>query len=1623
MELINNTTKTLKNDLSVEIKQGSKLSIAAACFSIYAFQELKEQLSQIEQLRFIFTSPTFVTEKAKKERREFYIPRLTRERSLYGTEFEIKLRNELTQKAIARECAEWIRQKVTFKSNVSDKSIQGQIVVDSVGYTPINNFTTVELGCEKGNVISTTIVKDESLARTLLADFNEIWNDSKVLQVVTDEVIDSITAAYNENSPDFIYFVTLYNIFNEFLEDVSEDVLPNEATGFKESKIWGMLYNFQKDAALAIINKLEKYNGCILADSVGLGKTFTALAVIKYYENRNKSVLVLCPKKLTNNWNTYKDNYVNNPIAADRLRYDVLYHTDLNRTHGTSNGLDLDRLNWGNYDLVVIDESHNFRNGGKLVENPDEDAKDNRYVTLMKKVIRAGVKTKVLMLSATPVNNRFNDLKNQLALAYEGHTDYIDEKLNTTRSIDEIFRNAQRAFNTWSKWEPCDRTTENLLKMLDFDFFEVLDSVTIARSRKHIQKYYDMADIGTFPTRLKPISLRPHLTDLKEAISYNEIFEQLMLLTLTIYTPTHYILPSKMEKYAELYGDNRVNVGFTQANREQGIRRLTAINLMKRMESSVYSFNLTLTRIKDLINSTIETIDRFDNHSGTTLDLTDISDMDEFDVEDQNSDELFSFGRKVKIDLADMDYVSWRDSLKKDAEVLELLTLLVGDITPEHDSKLQELFRVIDNKITHPINEGNKKLIIFTAFADTAGYLYDNVSRYVKDRYGLNTAMVSGSVEGRTTCPKLRADLNTVLTCFSPISKDKELLMPGDKTEIDVLIATDCISEGQNLQDCDYLINYDIHWNPVRIIQRFGRIDRIGSRNKVIQLVNFWPDVTLDDYINLKAKVETRMKIVDMTATGDDNLLSDEEKTDLEYRKAQLKRLQDEVVDIEDKQIILSSKKPPMAKIELEIGYNKSINRETRILSVGDDLYFVSQEMEQYKGYTISEIDPLRGTVTFTNGEVIKAGDVVGDVSEKDMRRIQIRETILSHFEKEEKLFNMGIKCLSLFFIDEVAKYRQYDENGDEVLGEYGVMFEQEYLAILNEYITMFDTPYQKYLKSTCSDVSRVHKGYFSIDKKTGRSVDSQLKRGSEFSDDISAYDLILKNKERLLSFDEPTRFIFSHSALREGWDNPNVFQICTLKHSDSNTAKRQEVGRGLRLCVNQDGNRMDAQSCGDSVHEINTLTVVASESYKTFVTDLQSDIKTVLYDRPTVATSEYFKGKYVKVDDVPTLIDDEKANAIEFYLIQNGYVDMKRKVTDKYRQDVKNGTVAELPDELKPMTDGIHTLIQAVYDDSVLKDMFSDGHETKVKDNPLNENFAKKEFQALWREINHKYAYTVDFDSAELIRNAIAHIDKKLFVSELQYTTTIGRQKAEMNEYEIERGDSFTGEKTRTQTLKHAEASQIKYDLIGKIAEGTVLTRRTVSAILQGIRVDKLYMFRNNPEEFISKVIRLINEQKATMIVEHISYDTIEGEYDSSIFTAEKATQSFDKAFLAKKAIQDYVFTDGSADKSIERKFAEDLDAAEEVCVYAKLPRTFQIPTPVGNYSPDWAIAFYEGTVKHIFFIAETKGTMESLELRPIEQAKISCAKKLFNEMSTSNVVYHDVDSYRSLLSIMSSI
>ena len=897
VRILDNINDTVRDDLRAEIKRGSRVSVAAACFSMYAYQELKKQLESVETFRFIFTSPTFVKEKAEKQKREFYIPRLSRETSLCGTEFEIKLRNEMTQRAIAKECADWIRRKAKFKSNTTGENMTGFVTVDAgseqTAYTPLTGFTTVDIGCERGNNTYNMVNCVEApFSPRYMQLFEQLWSDRRKMQDVTDVVIENISAAYAENSPEFIYFMTLYHVFSEFLDDISEDVLPNEATGFKRSKIWSMLYDFQRDAVLAIINKLEKYNGCILADSVGLGKTFTALAVVKYYENRNRSVLVLCPKKLAENWNTYKDNYVNNPIAADRLNYDVLFHTDLSRNGGMSNGLDLSRLNWGNYDLIVIDESHNFRNGIGTHSNTQE----NRYQKLMEKVIRAGVKTKVLMLSATPVNNRFVDLKNQLAIAYEGNSEHLEERLNTTKGLEDIFKQAQKAFNAWSKLDQEQRSTDALLRTLDFDFFELLDSVTIARSRKHIEKYYDTNKIGKFPERLKPVSLRPCLTDLDDAINYDQIYDQLMQLSLCIYTPSHYIFPSRLQKYKDLTHNKNENL--TQSGRERGIQRLMSINLLKRLESSVNSFQLTLKRIMELINGTIDAINGFEKYGSSDIALYEAS-GDDWDMDDENT-EFFTVGKKVKIDLADMDWKSWRKELTQDVDVLERLTLMVADITPEHDSKLQELFRLLDEKMTHPINPGNKKALIFSAFSDTAEYLYDHVSKHVKSKYGLDTAVITGSIDGRTTIKGFQATLNNVLTCFSPVSKDRDVLMPDSGTEIDVLIATDCISEGQNLQDCDYLVNYDIHWNPVRIIQRFGRIDRIGSKNKTIQLVNFWPDLTLDDYINLKSRVETRMKITVMAATGDDDLINPEEQGDLEYRKAQLKRLQKEVVDIED---------------------------------------------------------------------------------------------------------------------------------------------------------------------------------------------------------------------------------------------------------------------------------------------------------------------------------------------------------------------------------------------------------------------------------------------------------------------------------------------------------------------------------------------------------------------------------------------------------------------------------------------------------------------------------------------------------------------------------------------------
>jgi len=899
MELITNIDRLLGDDLKLEIRKGSKLAIAASCFSIYAYEALMKELNQVDEVRFIFTSPAFNADDMPKEKREFYIPKRNREKSLYGTEFEIRLKNELSLKAIAKECSDWVRRKVTFKTNRTSGSMQGFLNVQHgdaiVTYMPIDSFTTVELGYGKGNALSKFVNKitEAPVTKKYMDLFDQLWNDTSRLEDVTQQVMERISTAYEENAPEFIYVVILYNIFKEFLEDVTDDELPNEATGFKQTEIWKRLYQFQKDAVIGVINKLEKYNGCILADSVGLGKTFTALGVIKYYELRNKTVLVLCPKKLGDNWLTYRQNVTNNILHADRFRYDVLYHTDVSRETGKSNDIPLDRLNWGNYDLLVIDESHNFRNN-----EPKKD-RETRYQKLMRKVIKSGVKTRVLMLSATPVNNRFNDLKNQLALAYEGNPEEIDRKLGTERGINEIFRRAQVAFNRWSKLRASERTTERLLEMLDIDFFKLLDSLTIARSRKHIQKFYGSDEIGWFPKRLPPITKQCGLTNREDVIGYHDIFAELSRLNLGVYAPFKYILSSRMQLYEALY-DTRVRGGsgtLRQRDREHYLQLLMRINLLKRLESSVESFRATLRNIIQKLDQALERIEAFEkNGKEESVGFTDIENVNLDD--DDWLDEDFSIGETIKINLADMDILRWKEDLLDDRRILAGLMNEMEKITPEHDLKLRTLKQVIDRKIRNPINPDNRKVIIFSAYADTVLYLYTHLSAYMKETYGIDSAMIVGSDANKNTAG-LRNDLNTLLTCFSPRSKEKQLTMPHANGEINLLIATDCISEGQNLQDCDFLVNYDIHWNPVRIIQRFGRIDRIGSQNREIQMVNFWPNVTLDEYIQLKERVENRMVITDMTATGDDNLL-DQQASDLEYRKMQLQRLQQEVIDLED---------------------------------------------------------------------------------------------------------------------------------------------------------------------------------------------------------------------------------------------------------------------------------------------------------------------------------------------------------------------------------------------------------------------------------------------------------------------------------------------------------------------------------------------------------------------------------------------------------------------------------------------------------------------------------------------------------------------------------------------------
>jgi hypothetical protein len=906
MKIIDNASSLLGDELKVSLRRGSRLKIAASCFSIYAFEALKAELAKVDAVQFIFTTPTFVpnevTDRVRKERREFFIPKNGGIGGLYGTEFEIKLRNKLTQRAVARECAEWIRKKVHFKSNTSKAPMQQFMHVGSAeeqkAYMPLSGFTAVDLGYQKGDAVSNFVTEFDDPRHTdmYLQLFNEIWSDAEKVRDVTEAICDHIESVYQENSPERVYFLMLHNIFRDFLEDVSDDVLPNDLTGYQDTLVWNKLFNYQKDAATGIINKLETYNGCILADSVGLGKTFTALAVIKYYELRNRAVLVLCPKKLADNWRNYNTNLKTNIFSRDRFNYDVLCHTDLSRTSGESFGIPLNRVNWGNYDLVVIDESHNFRN------NDIYKDRETRYQRLMNKVIRDGVKTKVLMLSATPVNNRFTDLRNQLALAYEGQSDALSKNLKTKTSVEEIFRRAQKAFNVWSELPPSERTAATILKSLDFDFFELLDAVTIARSRKHITTFYDTKDIGQFPQRLKPLSFHCPITDRPDVMGFNDIFAQLSVLKLAVYAPISYILPSRLRKYEEMY-DTQTEGGrgkLRQLDRERSLQALMTTNLLKRLESSVEAFRITLGALAGNVSRTLGAISDFQRNGGATIVTDYTADLEDVEAEDEDLSgfDEFTVGKKIQISLADMDLPSWKHDLEGDLFLIEQLLASMRLVGPDHDAKLLHLKNLLAEKLATPLNPGNKKVLIFTAFADTANYLYDNLAPDMLERHRLHCGKVTGSGSPKTTLKK-SYDFQSVLTLFSPRSKEKAAILPHEPAELDILIGTDCISEGQNLQDCDYLVNYDIHWNPVRIIQRFGRIDRIGSPNSQIQLANYWPDISLDEYINLKERVENRMIIADVTATGDDNVLT-AKSSEIAYRKEQLKRMQDEVIELED---------------------------------------------------------------------------------------------------------------------------------------------------------------------------------------------------------------------------------------------------------------------------------------------------------------------------------------------------------------------------------------------------------------------------------------------------------------------------------------------------------------------------------------------------------------------------------------------------------------------------------------------------------------------------------------------------------------------------------------------------
>lgn len=890
MQILDNKVQGRVIDkLRENIKFGTRLSIISAYFTIYAYEELRKELGKIEKLRLLFSEPTFVKNK-KDINREFKLSG-SYERGLAGDRYEMKLKNELKQSEIAKECANWIREKVEVRAYDEEYPLPQKMYLmenkkdESACIFGSSDFTSSGLGLVPSKKLeANTYIKDSIYTQQLLNQFELYWNDKDKVKDVKTYLLKSLEEVYKENNPEFIYFVTLYNIFKDYLNDLSEEDIIKTKTGFKESVVWNKLYNFQKDGVLGAIDKLEKYHGCILADSVGLGKTFEALAVIKYYESRNSRVLVLCPKKLRENWLTYKGNRRDNILERDRLNYDVLNHTDLSRYSGYSGEINLEKIYWENYDLIVIDESHNFRNN-----NNKRDDKETRYSRLLNQIIKKGVKTKVLMLSATPVNNRMTDLKNQIAFATEGNEFALADY--GIKSIDQTLRKAQLVFNKWNELPEERKNLETLLEMLETDYFKLLDMLTIARSRKHIQKYYDTTHIGKFPERLKPINIKNDIDTQNDFIDLDELNKLIRALNLAIYSPMKYILPSKIAEYSKKYDTKTGKSVFRQIDRETSLIHLMRINILKRMESSIHSFGITISKILKNIDITLEKLNK-------SQDIEENLDIDDLELDDPRLDSVMIGSKNVKVFIQDIDKIKWRAELEGDRAILERIMIEAFKIQPHRDKKLEELKDLIREKVKTPINEGNKKVIIFTAFADTAKYLYDNIADWGLEELGLYSAVITGSDNPKTNLKGVKGEFNNILVNFSPKSKGREAT---DRAEIDILIATDCISEGQNLQDCDYLINYDIHWNPVRIIQRFGRVDRIGSKNKAIQLVNFWPNMELDEYINLEARVSGRMVMLDMSATGEENVIVDSgEMNDLEYRKKQLKQLQDQVVDLED---------------------------------------------------------------------------------------------------------------------------------------------------------------------------------------------------------------------------------------------------------------------------------------------------------------------------------------------------------------------------------------------------------------------------------------------------------------------------------------------------------------------------------------------------------------------------------------------------------------------------------------------------------------------------------------------------------------------------------------------------